>query len=75
MLSVLPVGSRIRIEHLMKDNGDWGGVQVTATLEDGPNLQSTVYVERELLAKNVFIWTGWSYSTNWGVNTNILEKL
>jgi hypothetical protein len=74
VMSVLPVGSRIRIERLMKDNGDWGGVLVSATLEDTPFSQKTVYVERQLLAKNVFIWTGWSYSTNWGVNTNILEK-
>jgi hypothetical protein len=74
VMSVLPVGSRIRIERLMKDNGDWGGVRVTATLEDTPFSQKTVYVERQLLATNVFIWTGWSFSTNWGVNTNILEK-
>ena len=74
VMSVLPAGSRIRIERLMKDNGDWGGVRVTATLEDTPFSQKTVYVERQLLATNVFIWTGWSFSTNWGVNTNILEK-
>ena len=72
--SVLPIGSRIRIERLMKDNGDWGGVLVTATLDDSPVSQRTIYVERELLAKNVFIWAGWSYSTNWDINTNILEK-
>jgi hypothetical protein len=34
VMSVLPVGSRIRIERLMKNNGDWGGVRVTAVVED-----------------------------------------
>jgi hypothetical protein len=74
VMSVLPVGSRIRIGHLMQNNGDWGGVRVTATVEDSPFSERTVYVERELLAKNTFIWNGWSSSTNWDVNTNILER-
>jgi hypothetical protein len=75
LISVQPVGSRIRIASLMKDNGDWGGVQVTATLEDGSTSPRTVYVERELLAKNCFLYD-WvtSPSTNWDVNTNIFEK-
>jgi hypothetical protein len=75
LISVEPVGSRIRIARLMKDNGDWGGVRVTATLEDGSASPRTVYVERELLARNRFLYDGvTSPSTNWDVNTNIFEK-
>ena len=75
LISVEPVGSRIRIARLMKDNGDWGGVRVTATLEDGSASPRTIYVERTLLAKNCFLYD-WvtSPSTNWDVNTNIFEK-
>src|SRR6266496_4736163 len=61
VIEVLPVGTRLRIERLMKDNGDWGGVLVTASLEDG----KVVRVERGLLAKNRFIGTG--DSKEWGV--------
>lgn len=68
VIAVLPVGSRIRIGRLMKDNTGWGGVRVTATLEDGSFSQRTVYVAPQLLAENVF------YSHSWGVDTNMLEK-
>jgi hypothetical protein len=35
VIAVLPIGTHLRIERLMKDNGNWGGVRVTALLEDG----------------------------------------
>jgi len=70
LIDVLPVGTRLRIERLMQDNGSLGGVQVTASLEDG----KVVYVLRELLAKNRFISPGWSDSRNWGMNPDMFEK-
>jgi hypothetical protein len=79
IISVLPVGSRLRIERLMKDNGNWGGLQVTASLEDAKITASledgkVVYLVPQLLAKNRFIWIGWSDSKEWGVDPDMLEK-
>jgi hypothetical protein len=74
VVSVLPIGTRLRIERLMKDNGNWGGVRVIATLEDGTHSQKTIYVDPELLAKNRYVWNGWSSSTNWDGDPDILEK-
>jgi hypothetical protein len=79
IIAVLPVGTRLRIEELMKDNGEWGGVQVRASLEDAKITASleagqAVYVERGLLAKNRFIYPGSSDSKDWGVNPDLLEK-
>ncbi|MFL5242025.1 MAG: hypothetical protein ACJ8FY_07945 [Gemmataceae bacterium] len=68
--ALLPVGTGLRIERLMKDNGNWGGVQVIASLKDG----KVVYLSDYLLAKNRFIWQGWSDSTEWGVDPAMLEK-
>jgi hypothetical protein len=70
MIAVLPVGTRLRIEQLMQDNGNWGGVWVTASLEDG----KVVYLSDYLLAKNRFTWPGESDSKEWGVDPEILEK-
>jgi hypothetical protein len=70
LISVLPIGTRLRIERLMKDNGNWGGVQVTASLEDG----RVVYLLDDFLAKNRFLWPGDSDSKEWGVNPDMLEK-
>ena len=47
VISVLPVGTRVQIERLMQDNGNWGGVWVIGSLEDG----KVVIVEAHLLAK------------------------
>ena len=74
LITVLPVGTCLRIGQLMQDNGQWGGVRVTATLESGSYTQKTVYVDTDLLGKNEFIWPGSSSSTNWGVNPDMLEK-
>jgi hypothetical protein len=70
----LPVGTRLRIERLMKDNGAAGFVMVTATLLDGTNSQNDVFLAQHFVAKNRFVWPGWSASTNWDADSDILEK-
>ena len=76
MNSVLPIGTRLRIEKLIHDSGVWGGVWVTATLKNDTNSIKKIFfdVDPTLLAKNQFIWAGSSTSTNWGVNPDMLEK-
>lgn len=73
-LEIMPVGTRLRIERLMEDNGSWGGVEVTVRLESEAYSGKTVYIDRELLAKNRFLFPGWGPSTNWGVDLSMLEK-
>ena len=73
IITVLPVGIRVRIERLMKDNGAWGGVKVTATVEDGTNAQRSVFLDEELLASNQYLMG--NKSTNWGVDPDMLEKV
>jgi hypothetical protein len=70
MIAVLPVGTRLRIERLMKDNGIGGLLWVTGSLEDG----KVVYVECTLLARNRFTSPGLSDSKDWGVDPDLLEK-
>jgi hypothetical protein len=70
IIEVLPVGTRLRIERLMKDNGNWGGVRVNASLEDG----RVVYLSDSLLAKNAFLFPGSSDSKEWAGNPDMLEK-
>jgi hypothetical protein len=72
--TVVPAGASLRIARLMKDNGAAGFVMVTATLLDGTNSQKDVFVSPHLLAKNQFVWPGWSSSTNWDVDPDIVEK-
>jgi hypothetical protein len=67
---VLTAGTRVRIERLMKDNGNWGGVWATASLDDG----KVVHLSARFLAKNRFIWPGWSDSKDWGADSDMLEK-
>lgn len=74
IITVLPVGTRVRIERLMKDNGAWGGVQVTATVEDGTNAQRTVFLDNALLAHNQYLQNDLK-ATNWGVNPERLEAV
>ena len=73
IIAVLPVGTRIRIDRLIKDNGSWGGVRVAAKLEDRTYSQETVFLDDMLLAKNQFTW-GVTESKEWGVNPDMLEK-
>jgi hypothetical protein len=68
VIAVLPVGTRLRIGRLMEDNGNWGGVRVTAILDDGRE----VNIDEALLAQNHFFHN--SPSTNWGVNPDMLGK-
>ena len=74
IIAVLPVGTRVRIERLMKDKGVWGGLRVAATVEDGTNSQETIYLSVEMLATNKFMLPGQSSSTNWDVDPDLLEK-
>lgn len=74
VLSVLPVGTRLRIERLMKDNGNWGGVRVVATLDDGTYPKKNVYLDVHMLAKNDFLWRGDSQPKTWGVAPDMLES-
>ncbi|MFL5242837.1 MAG: hypothetical protein ACJ8FY_12070 [Gemmataceae bacterium] len=71
MIAVLPVGTRLQIERLIKEDGIGGTFyRVTASLEDG----KVVYLLDDLLAKNRLLWPGESDSTDWGVNPDMLEK-
>jgi len=76
VMSVLPAGSRIRIARLMQDNGDWGGVRVTAVVEDSSASHGTIYVEPGLLLNNSYLsYGGRSSSTNWIMKPDFFEKL
>jgi hypothetical protein len=75
IITVLPVGIRVRIERLMKDNGAWGGVNVTATVEDGTNAPRIVFLDGAMLASNQYLGTEVTKSTNWGVNPEMLEAV
>lgn len=74
LVTILPVGTRVRITRLMKDNGAWGAVQVTASIENGTNPPVTVYLSKRFLANNVHVNLGPTTSTNWGVNPDLLEE-
>lgn len=71
--AVLPIGTRLRIERLMKDNGNGGFVRVIATLEDG-KYSKTVYLDNRMLTKNDFLWPGESQPKIWGVAPDMLES-
>ena len=80
IITVLPAGTYLRIERLMRDNGNWGGVQVTASFVDKHvNLViesgNELYLLDTLLAKNAFFTPGWSESKEWGVDPDLLEKV
>jgi hypothetical protein len=76
VISVLPVGSRIRIARLMQDNVDWGGVRVTAVVEDSSVSHGTIHVEPGLLLNNSYLsYGGPSSSTNWIMKPDFFEKL
>lgn len=73
-IAIFPAGTHLQIERLMKDNGNWGGLEVTVRVENEEYSRKTVFVDRGLLAKNLFIWEGESSSTNWGVDRDFLEE-
>lgn len=79
IIRILPVGTRIRIDRLMFDNGEGSQDWVTASLDDGTH----VYVSWGLLAENEWIGGGHpgvphppgsKTSTAWGVNPKYLES-
>lgn len=74
LVTVLPSGAELRIDRLMKDTGNWGGLWVEAILFEGTATQTIVSLDPEFFGKNVFVWEGWSSSTNWEVNPEILER-
>jgi hypothetical protein len=74
VITVLPAGTRLRIERLMKDNGASGAVQVTATVEGGTHAQRTVFLDNALLAHNQYLQNDLK-ATNWGVNPEMLEAV
>ena len=75
IISVLPVGTILRIGKLLEDQGAWGGVEVTATLEDGTNGQKTVFLDAWLLGDIKYIQHGPTSSTNWSVDPEMLEEV
>lgn len=77
MIAELPVGTRLRIDRLMKDNGNWGGVQVRVSLVDvtaSIDSGKAMYLDKFFLAKNRFVWGAWSDSKEWAVDPDMLEK-
>lgn len=73
-ISILPIGTHLRIERLMKDQGNWGGVLVVATLDDGTYPKNTIYLDWRLLADNDFLSPGQSLPKTWEVNPDLLES-
>jgi len=74
VITVLPPGTHVRIGQLIKDNGIGDQLWVTGTLIDSTDSQQIVYLDHLLLANNRFVELGPSSSTNWGVDTNMLEE-
>ncbi|MDB6125215.1 MAG: hypothetical protein JWQ71_4208 [Pedosphaera sp.] len=72
--AVLPSGTRLRITRLLQDQGNSGGVQVEAVVEDGTKAPKAVYLDRDFLANIRFASTGPTSNANWGVNPDMLEK-
>ncbi|MBI3406745.1 MAG: hypothetical protein HY040_00110 [Planctomycetes bacterium] len=76
---VLPVGTRLKFERLMFDNGIGSRLWIIALLGDRAHAASFertkfIYVDRHLLAENRFTFPGSSDSNVWGVNPDLLEK-
>jgi hypothetical protein len=75
VINAISSGIRVRIGRLLRDNGEGNILWVTGTLEKGTNSPQTVYLDFTLMAENRFIAPGWSSSTNWYVNPDILEAV
>ncbi|HVU27757.1 MAG TPA: hypothetical protein VHG71_08490 [Verrucomicrobiae bacterium] len=74
IISVLPIGTCLRIERLMKDNGEWGGVRVMATIFNETYSNKVIYLDPRLLEFNQFT-RGGSTSTNRDINPDMLEAV
>jgi hypothetical protein len=70
----LPPGTRLRIRRLWQDQGNWGGVRVEAVIEDEPNAQKAVILDRSFLTNVCWSSTGPTTNKTWGVNPGMLEK-
>ena len=75
MISVLPVGTHLRMERLILDNGMASLLWITASIEGETNIQKIIYVDPGLLIKNRFVRGGSMSNTNWGVNPEMLEAV
>jgi hypothetical protein len=69
IIAQMPVGTRLRITRLMKDQGAGGNVEVEAVVLDGLNADRTVYVDWALL----FNPRGSGPNLTWGANADMLE--
>ncbi|MFL5242024.1 MAG: hypothetical protein ACJ8FY_07940 [Gemmataceae bacterium] len=80
LITVLPAGTYLRIERLMKSSGNWSGVFVTASLETSAleygkeEVRKEVNLSNYLLVKNRFIRDGSPECRDWGVDPDQLEK-
>ena len=83
VVRILPIGTRLRIERLMFDNGEGSQLWVTASLDDGTYPKKIVYVNWGLLAENRWIGgphpgvphpPGSETSRTWTVNPKYLES-
>jgi len=71
IITILPVGTVLRIERFMINKDIGADTEVKARLQNGAYAQREVNVDEYLLAKNRYIWPGVS-STNWGVDPDML---
>jgi hypothetical protein len=71
VIAEFPIGTLLRIERLVMQYGAIEDSWVTVLLEDG----QVVYLSHYFLAKNRFVWSGWSDSTEWDGEPELLEKL
>ncbi len=74
IVSVLPVGTVLRIDRLLQDQGAWGGLRVAATLEMGTNTLEGVFMDGLLLSNNKHLHTSRT-EENWDMNPEMLEKV
>jgi hypothetical protein len=78
VLTELPVGTRLRIERLIRHQGMASFFFVTASYEDRATVAlehaKVIYLDPDFIAKNRFIWEGESDSKEWGVDPDLLEK-
>ena len=72
-ITLVPAGSSLRIDRLMKDNGEWGGLRVLGTLDDGTGHPQTVELDPTLLADKYF-QNGIDIPKIWAVAPDMLEK-
>lgn len=75
IITVLPLGTLVRIDRYTVDHGPGNANNVWATVFSGEYAKKTVILDKLLLSDNQWLWPGGRYSsTNWGVNSNMLEK-